>query len=142
MSSVRGSEGWPLTMISRYVACSFDVHLAVSSPGRLTNGVSTVLSLTHAGAPPPIAISRPAVRKYAWATALRSSKVVGFVHDPDIAGSVARPNNVFAGGGTVDRNAEKFTTQPTWPSFRHNGMVFNAPPASCPFATGNVAPRM
>ncbi len=40
MSSTRGSAGSPLTLISRYVACSLVLHSAVSRPGTLTNGVS------------------------------------------------------------------------------------------------------
>ena len=37
----------------------------------------------------------------------------------------------------VERNAEKFTTQPICPGLRHSGIVLSAPPTSLPFATSN-----
>src|SRR5262245_11558098 len=40
ISSVRGSDASLCTVTSRYVACSFDLHSAVSKPGTLTHAVS------------------------------------------------------------------------------------------------------
>src|SRR4051812_17851711 len=110
------------------------------SPGTLTNGVSIVLSATHGfGALTPT-IRVPFVDKYACSGADPPVSEAGFVHDPVIAGSSLCPNNVLPGGGTVDRNDEKFTTQPICPGLRHNGIDVNWPPTSLPAGVNSVAP--
>src|SRR6478736_10540153 len=125
MSSMRGSAGSPLILISRYVANSFFLHSAVISPGTLTNGVSIVLSATHGfGALPPT-IKVPFVARYACSGAAPPARAAGFVHEPLIAGSALWPNSVLAGGGIVERNEEKFTTQPICPGLRHSGIDVN-----------------
>src|SRR5262249_37779577 len=65
MSSTRGSDGFPCTVTSRYVAYSFDAQRAVKRPGTLPNGVVIGCSgTTHGlGGPDDAAMVRPSVER-------------------------------------------------------------------------------
>src|SRR5947208_4539910 len=66
ISSVRGSDGFPFTVTSRYPdALSFAAHFAVSRPGTLTHGVSIGRSgPTHGfGFVVPVMV-RPSLERY------------------------------------------------------------------------------
>src|SRR5580765_6223223 len=105
MSSARGSDGSPCTVTSRYVAFSFVAHCAVSSPGALTNGVSTGFSgVTQgfAGVLPTIDV--PSFDKYACNWPLPPPSAAGFVQAAIMSAPATLPNSVLAGGGIVERN--------------------------------------
>src|SRR5262245_55487838 len=105
MSSVRGSEGSPCTVTSRYVAFSFVLHSAVSNPGTLTHGVLIGRSgLTHGfrGVVPTMVL--PSIDKYECRTPLPPPSAAGLVHAAIMLRSVTLPKRVLVGGGTVDRN--------------------------------------
>src|SRR5262249_39664276 len=123
MSSVRGSDGSPWTVTSRYVAFSFDLHCAVSSPGTLTQGVSIVRSGTTQGFGGLVpTIVRPSVDRYACRTPLPPPRATGFVHAATILGSVTLPNRVLAGGGIVERNDTYVIRQPVSDAEWQRGM--------------------
>src|SRR2546429_583850 len=115
MSSTRGSAVTPLTVTFRYVAFSLVAHSADKSPGTLTYGVSMVGGgVVHGrgGALPTIKL--PVVERYECSTPLPPPSAAGFVHAATISGSATLPNNVLAGGGTVDRNDAYTIRQPVW----------------------------
>ena len=62
------------------------------------------------------------------------AQLAGFVHAAVMFASVTRPNNVPAGGGTVERNDEKVMRQPVSDGLRHSGTFLNVPPTSLPSA--------
>src|SRR6185436_13376172 len=141
MSSVRGSAGSPWTVISRYVAFSFDLHSDVSNPGTLTKGVSTFRSgVTHGAGLLLPTIDVPSVDRYAWSVPLPPPSAAGFVHAATMSGVVTRPNSVFAGGGIVERNDAYVMTQPVCVAERHSGTCWNDPPTSLPLGTEIVVP--
>src|SRR5262245_43970318 len=113
MSSARGSAGSPWTVISRYVAFSFDLHCAVNRPGKVTQGVSIGRSgSTQGRAGFGLMIVRRSVERYAWRLPLPPPSAAGFVHAAVMLGSVTFPKRVLGGGGLVDRNEENAMTQP------------------------------
>src|SRR5580765_1336262 len=122
MSSARGSDGSPCTVTSRYVAFSFVAHCAVSSPGTLTNGVSTGRSgVTHgfAGVLPTMEV--PSFERYACRVPLPPPSAAGFVHAAIMSAPATRPNKVLAGGGIVDRNDAYVITHPVCDDEWHSG---------------------
>src|SRR5262245_45634078 len=105
MSSVRGSAGLPWTVTSRYVAFSFDLHSAVSSPGTLTHGVSILRSGATQGFGGVVpTIVRPSVERYACKFPDPPPSAAGLVQAAIMPGAVTFPKRVFAGGVTVERN--------------------------------------
>src|SRR5262249_11113447 len=106
ISSTRGSFGSPCTVISRKVALSFLVHFAVSNPGTLTQGVSTVAPDAHGFTGIVLVIVLPVASRYAWRSPLPPPSAAGFTHAPSCSVSGPLPKGVFAGGGTFERNDE------------------------------------
>src|SRR5262245_53362363 len=105
MSLVRGPDGSPCTVTSRYVAFSFDLHSAVSKPGTLTHGVSMGRSgTTHGFLGLTPTIVRPSAARYACRFPLPPVRAVGLVHPATMLACVTLPKRVLAGGGTVERN--------------------------------------
>ena len=108
MSSVRGSDGSPCTVISRYDACSFDAHRAVSRPGTLTHGVSIgAAGITHGGGG---AAERSCGRRgarYACSSPLPPPSAAGLVHaatmsaSGDLAEPRVRPAAGWSSGTTT-----------------------------------------
>src|SRR5262245_34872743 len=113
MSSMRGSDGSPCTVSSKYVAFSLDLHWPVSNSGTLTQGVLIGCSgTTHGWGGVVPTIVRPSFERYACRVALPPARAAGFVHAATIPGSVTFPNRVLAGGGIVERNDTYVITQP------------------------------
>src|SRR5262245_40688323 len=114
MSSVRGSDGSPCTVTSRYEPLSFATHCAVSRPGTLTNGVSIGFGgFTHGrgSAADPVML-RPAAERYARNGPLPPPSAAGFAHAAIMPSPCTRPKRELSGGGTVDRNDAYAITQP------------------------------
>src|SRR4029453_10556325 len=101
MSSTRGSTGLPCTFTSRNVAFSFEVQRAVSRPGTLTHGVSTVGPAAHGLASGPSRNALPVAARYACKSPLSPERLAGFTHAAAWPASGTFPNNVFGGGGRV-----------------------------------------
>src|SRR5689334_16326349 len=123
MSSTRGSAGFPCTVSSRYENFSLDTHLAVSSPGTLTNGVSIVFAgVTHGfGSAADPTMLRPADERYACNSPLPPPSAAGFAHAATMFSPCTRPKREFSGGGIVDRNDANAIAQPSCDADRHSG---------------------
>src|SRR5262245_26886899 len=142
MSLVRGPDGSPCTVTSRYVAFSFDLHSAVSKPGTLTHGVSMGRSGTtqgFLGLTPTIV--RPSAAKYACRFPVPPARAAGFVHPASMSVAATLPKRVFAGGGTVERNDAYVITQPDCVAEWHKGTCWNEPPTSFPRGTARLTPN-
>src|SRR4029079_14847073 len=87
-----------------------------------------------------LVIVRPVLSRYARNSPLPPASAAGLVHAAAMAGSRTRPNNVLAGGGTVDRNDANVMTHPVCVAAWQSGTCWNDPPTSFPFGTASVVP--
>src|SRR6185369_2447665 len=103
MSSVRGSDGSPCTVMARYVPFSFDTHSAVSSPGTLTKGVLIgCAGVTHGRGSADEPLPRPADARYECKAPLPPPSAAGLAQAAAMPSPATRANLLFAGGGTLD----------------------------------------
>src|SRR5262249_5801677 len=87
-----------------------------------------------------LVIVRPVRSRYARSSPLPPASAAGLVHAAAISAFGTRPNSVFAGGGTFERNDANVITHPSCDAERHSGTCLKAPPTSFPFGPSIVVP--
>src|SRR5260370_40382334 len=102
MSLVRGPAGSPCTVTARYDPPGFETHSAVSSPGTLTNGVSTSFAgVTHGpGSFDAVLTMLPFADRYDCSSPLPPPSAAGFVQPETIPSPGPLRKRRLSCGGT------------------------------------------